>query len=109
VVSAADEELSVVGELDLYHPHREGVVRTIDDIAAAEELLVPAYHQGTRLDGSPSLEAMRAWRTADLARLDPGVRRLVNPHVYHVSLTSRVKELQRRLVAEARAGGPSAE
>jgi nicotinate phosphoribosyltransferase len=52
---------------------------------------------------------MRAWRTADLARLDPGVRRLVNPHVYHVSLTARVKELQRRLVAEARAGGPSAE
>jgi nicotinate phosphoribosyltransferase len=109
VVSAADEELSAVGELDLYHPHREGVVRTIGDLAAAEELLVPAYHGGTRLDGSPSLEAMRAWRTADLARLDPGVRRLVNPHVYHVSLTARVKELQRRLVAEARAGGPSAE
>jgi nicotinate phosphoribosyltransferase len=109
VVSAADEELSTVGELDLYHPHREGVVRAIGDIAAVEELLVPAYHEGTRLDGSPSLEAMRAWRTADLARLDPGVRRLVNPHVYHVSLTGRVKELQRRLVAEARADGSSAE
>jgi nicotinate phosphoribosyltransferase len=61
------------------------------------------YDRGIRLDGSPSLDALRAWRKADLARLDPGVRRLVNPHVYHVSLTTAVKDLQRTLVAEARA------
>jgi hypothetical protein len=30
------------------------------------------------------------------------VRRLVNPHIYHVSLTQKVKDLQRRLAAEAR-------
>lgn len=109
VVSAEDEDLSKIGEIDLHHPHREGIVRRLEDVASVEELLVPVYDQGTRLDGSPSLEAMRAWRAADLARLDPGVKRLVNPHVYHVSLTSRVKDLQRELVARARAGGLSAE
>ncbi len=103
VVSASGEDLSTVDKLELYHPHREGVMRRLDDPISAEELLVPVYVEGKRLDGSPSLEAMQAWRTADLARLDPGVRRLVNPHVYHVSLTAGVKDLQRELVARARA------
>jgi nicotinate phosphoribosyltransferase len=44
---------------------------------------------------------MRKRRSTDLQSLDPGVRRLVNPHRYHVSLTTRMKDLQRRLVAEA--------
>lgn len=109
VVSAADEDLLGITSIDLYHPHREGIVRRLDDVASVEELLVPVYHRGTRLDGSPSLDALRAWRTADLARLDPGVKRLVNPHVYHVSLTTAVKDLQRTLVAEARAGRRSVE
>jgi nicotinate phosphoribosyltransferase len=39
---------------------------------------------------------------ADLERLDPGVKRLVNPHVYHVSVTRRLAELKSRLAAEAR-------
>ncbi len=102
VVSAADEDLSRVVDLDLFHPHREGVMRRLEDCASVEELLVPTYNRGMRLDGSPGLDAMRAWREADLSRLDPGVRRLVNPHIYHVSLTQKVKELQRRLAAEAR-------
>jgi len=109
VVSGGDEDLTMRGAIDLYHPHREGIVRSLTDVASVEELLVPVYHEGMRLDGSPSLDEMRAWRVADLARLDPGVRRLVNPHVYHVSLTRQVRDLQRRLVAEARAGKTSIE
>ena len=43
---------------------------------------------------------MRQRREADLARLDPGVRRLVNPHIYHVSLTDAVADLRTRLIEE---------
>lgn len=107
VVSGADEDLMMAGAIDLHHPHREGIVRGLADVASVEELLVPVYHDGMRLDGSPSLDEMRAWRVADLARLDSGVRRLVNPHVYHVSLTKQVKDLQRQLVTDARAGNMS--
>jgi nicotinate phosphoribosyltransferase len=35
-----------------------------------------------------------------VARLDPGVRRLVNPHIYHVSLTERLFALKEALVAQ---------
>jgi nicotinate phosphoribosyltransferase len=34
-------------------------------------------------------------------RLDAGVRRLVNPHIYHVSLTERLWQLKQELIASA--------
>ncbi|MEZ4611814.1 MAG: hypothetical protein R2851_15415 [Caldilineaceae bacterium] len=38
----------------------------------------------------PPLDELRSGAAADLARLDPGVRRLVNPHIYHVSLSQKL-------------------
>ena len=49
----------------------------------------------------PTIEAMRAQRRADLARLDPGVTRLLNPHIYHVSLTPQLWDLKQALIASA--------
>ena len=98
VVSAGDEALSLGGGLDLYHPHREGIIRHLDNIRDVEELVVPVYSEGERIGSVPSLDEMRQRRIADLDRLDVGVRRLVNPHVYHVSLTQKVKQLQGELI-----------
>jgi nicotinate phosphoribosyltransferase len=30
--------------------------------------------------------------------LDPGVKRLINPHIYHVSLTRRLWDLKQELI-----------
>ena len=49
----------------------------------------------------PPLEELQTRRQVDLDRLDEGVRRLVNPHIYHVSLTQQLWDLKQRLVAEA--------
>jgi nicotinate phosphoribosyltransferase len=46
----------------------------------------------------PSLEMMRDRREADFDRLDPGVRRIMNPHIYHVSLTERLWQLKQDLI-----------
>ncbi len=105
VVSGGDEDLSSGDDLDLYHPHREGIMRSVDNIENIEELVVPVYRRGQRLLPDASLDEMRERRLADLDRLDPGVRRLVNPHVYHVSLTGSVKRLQRDLIEQERSGG----
>ncbi len=103
VVGMADEDLSE-GEIKLYHPHREGMNRVIQraDIVEVEDLLVEVYRDGARVAPPPDLEEMRSRRIADLDRLDVGVRRLVNPHIYHVSLTERMKQLQLRLIDEAK-------
>lgn len=102
VVSSGDEDLSNTGSLDIYHPHREGIARHLDSIRDVEELVVPAYRNGDRVDPTPSLDELKARRALDLDRLDPGVRRLVNPHVYHVSLTQKVKKLQGEMIARER-------
>ncbi|MEA2003111.1 MAG: nicotinate phosphoribosyltransferase, partial [Actinomycetota bacterium] len=103
VVGMAQEDLSS-DQIVLHHPHREGVYRVIDGagVTEIEELLVEVFRDGRRTAPAPSLEEMRALRVADLERLDAGVRRLVNPHIYHVSLTDEMKQLQLRLVREAR-------
>ncbi|MDJ0954286.1 MAG: nicotinate phosphoribosyltransferase [Acidimicrobiia bacterium] len=103
VIGMADEALPA-GDILLHHPHRVGVSRVIrrDEITQVEDLLVEVYRDGKRVTPSPDLEEMRQRRLADLDRLDVGVRRLVNPHIYHVSLTEQMKALQLQLIAEAK-------
>jgi len=49
----------------------------------------------------PDIEGMRAARRADVERLDPGVRRIMYPHIYHVSLTQSLWDMKQRLITEA--------
>lgn len=107
VVALVDEDPFEGEVLQLYHPHRD-VHRRMrrSEISQAESLLEKVFEEGKRTDGSPDLETIRERRVHDLERLDSGVRRLVNPHIYHVSLTSKMKQLQLDLVAEATGAGP---
>lgn len=100
VLALAREDIESADRLELHHPIREDLTRTLrrDEISAVEPLLAEVFRDGTRLQRNDSIEEMRARRQADLARLDPGVRRLVNPHVYHVSLTRQLWNLKQSLV-----------
>jgi nicotinate phosphoribosyltransferase len=94
----------------LRHPMDHAKLRTIErsEISTMEQLLVDVLEQGRQVYDFPDLEAMRQRRHADVERLDPGIRRLVNPHIYHVSLSQELWELKQNLIAEARAhDGPS--
>jgi len=99
LMSMEDEELEY--PLDLHHHRDSGVHRSLAEerVSFTEEILEPS--RLVRPDDDPALiEEARGRRTADLDRLDPGVKRLVNPHVYHVSVTRRLAELKARLIAD---------
>ncbi|MEL6891255.1 MAG: nicotinate phosphoribosyltransferase [Actinomycetota bacterium] len=94
----------------VHHPIRSGVSKTIrrDDIARIEALhdavVVTGSSESASSRADPSVEVDEidalAQRCADdLDHLDPGVRRLVNPHRYHVSVTDRLHRLRIDLVA----------
>jgi nicotinate phosphoribosyltransferase len=102
VIAVEGEDVMGTPRLELFHPHLEKH-RTIEgsQISQIEELLVTVFSEGQRRDGGPTIDEMRQRRRDDLELLDRGVRRLVNPHIYHVSLTKQLKELQRKLVSEA--------
>ncbi|HSJ58134.1 MAG TPA: nicotinate phosphoribosyltransferase [Anaerolineae bacterium] len=103
LLSLDDEDPRQAEQLTLHHPADPMRYRTISrgDVSEFESLLVDVLVEGKVMREPPSLAEMRAWRQADVAFLDPGVRRLLNPHVYHVSLTQRLWDLKQELIRSA--------
>lgn len=88
--------------IHLVHPNHPEVGRTLTarQVSEVEPLRVKVLEEGRRVaDDFGDLEPARARRAADLSRLDPGVRRLVNPHTYHVSLSPELSNLKQELIA----------
>lgn len=70
--------------------------------AAYEDLLVPIFRGGRCVYDAPALAQVRQ-RTADqLARLHPGIKRFVNPHLYPAGLERSLYDRKMRLVLQAR-------
>ncbi|MBA3533550.1 MAG: nicotinate phosphoribosyltransferase [Ardenticatenales bacterium] len=104
LLALADEKLQEQEMLELRHPfgQRRRVVRR--EGITLEPLHQTILERGVLREEFPSLGALRARRRADIARLDPGVRRLINPHIYHISLTPSLWTLKQQLIEQARAG-----
>jgi nicotinate phosphoribosyltransferase len=68
------------------------------DISGIEPLLVPVLEEGRLVYETPTIEEMRRQRIEDMERLDLGVKRLVNPHTYHVSLSRKLWDLKQELI-----------
>ncbi|MCX7938315.1 MAG: hypothetical protein N2545_02605 [Thermoflexales bacterium] len=88
--------------LVLRHPSDHTKSRTLraEDLSAIEPLMVEVMREGKLVYELPTIEAMRAARQRDIEHLDPGVRRLIRPHTYHVSLSEALWTLKQRLVAD---------
>jgi len=104
LLSLDHEDLHAMQQITLHHPTKHTVYRTLnrDQVSEIEPLLVAVLNEGKPVYDSPSIEEMRHLRQADVKRLDPGVKRLVNPHTYHVSLTKSLWDLKQELIQSAR-------
>jgi nicotinate phosphoribosyltransferase len=88
--------------ITLRHPgdHSRHRVLRRDEISAIEPLLVEVLRAGSPTLAPPTIEAMRELRRADVEHLDTGVRRIMNPHIYHVSLSQQLWDLKQQLLSE---------
>jgi nicotinate phosphoribosyltransferase len=64
---------------------------------SAERLLKPRM-EGGRILARTGLEEIREHVNRDLDSLDPSYKRLLNPHIYKVSITQRLRELKLALI-----------
>ncbi|MFC2030869.1 nicotinate phosphoribosyltransferase [Chloroflexota bacterium] len=89
--------------LILRHPSNYAKRRALgqEEIAEIEPLLVDVLRDGELVYELPTINQIRKRRKADISGLDPGVRRLMNPHVYHVSVTQRLWDLKQELIRTA--------
>lgn len=101
LISLQDEQVNDIDPLTLHHPTLPMTSRSLSQssIHEIEPLLQEVLVDGNPVMEMPPLETMRKTRQADFERLDPGVRRIMNPHIYHVSITERLWQLKRELMA----------
>ena len=78
--------------------------KRLPDDAQEEELLVPIFRGGRPVYPVPPLAESRERTKAQLAALHPGIKRLLNPHVYPVGLEPGLYANRQRLIAQARGG-----
>lgn len=102
LLSLSDEDPRRENELVLHHPSNAQAYRrlTHDLISKIEPLLVDIIVDGNIVYDRPSIEEMRTLRDQDLEKLDSGVKRIMYPHIYHVSLTQRLWDLKQKLIRE---------
>jgi nicotinate phosphoribosyltransferase len=100
LLSLETEDPRTMDRITLRHPTDHAKSRTLpkSEISEIEPLLVEIMRDGRVVYEVPTIEEMRARRHADIERLDPGVKRLINPHIYHVSLTENLWKLKQSLI-----------
>jgi nicotinate phosphoribosyltransferase len=103
-----DEDPRASDPLVLRHPSESTMFREVNqsEVSQIEPLLVDVWKDGELVYEFPTIQEIRQVRRIDLGRLDAGVRRLINPHVYHVSLTERLWRLKQDLIRTVTHGLP---
>jgi nicotinate phosphoribosyltransferase len=103
-----EENPADMPKIVLRHMHEASLRRTLDrqNVLEIEPLLQEVLQEGRLACDLPTIETIRGVRQADMERLDPGVKRLMNPHIYHVSLTEKMWQLKQELIAAMLSGLP---
>ena len=103
LLSLKDEDPRQMETVTLRHTSDHSKQRALGkgEITLVEPLLVDVLQDGKPVYDLPSIEQMREQRMSDVDRLDTGVRRLINPHIYHVSLSQKLWDLKQSLIESA--------
>ncbi len=99
VLTLGDENPNKMRNIVLHHPVIAGQERNLlaKDCFLIECLPASVLVDGKRKIKEPTIEEIRKVRDNDLKALYPGVKRLINPHVYHVSLSDKLWNLKQKL------------
>jgi nicotinate phosphoribosyltransferase len=100
VLSLESESIENQDMIKLFHPIDPGKQRVLkkNTISRIENLHKTIIQSGKIIYDFPSIEEIRRTRDEDINRLDSGVKRLVNPHLYHVSLSEELWNLKNDLI-----------
>ncbi|MBN1836455.1 MAG: nicotinate phosphoribosyltransferase, partial [Spirochaetales bacterium] len=100
LLTLEDETLATGKAYRFYHPKYPYRYIDVRDYGRIEPLLKPVMRDGRAVAQSPDLRTLQARALSNLKSLDHTYTRLINPHVYKVSLSERLKDLKFGLIAE---------
>jgi len=67
-----------------------------------KELLLPIFEDGKLIYDLPSLEEIKSYAKRELKTISDEMKRLNNPHVYHVDLSQKLWDLKHELIHKER-------
>ncbi len=76
--------------------------RNLSNLWQYEDLLIPILRKGKLVYELPALESIRQRVHEQLPRFHEGIKRFVNPHVYHVGLEKGLYDFKTNLILELR-------
>jgi len=100
LIALADEKIDRRAAITFYHPsmdYRKFEYRGWDSVAP---LLKKYLDNGKLCVTLPSLKETRSFALANLDRFDDTFLRLINPHVYKVSISGALKGVKEKLIAQ---------
>jgi nicotinate phosphoribosyltransferase len=102
LLTLTEEDVWQDNQFMLRHPADSTKYRLLrrSDVGSYEPLLTDILKEGKLVYTRTGIEEARARRDLDLARLDEGVKRLIYPHIYHVSLSDKLWNLKQQLIRE---------
>jgi nicotinate phosphoribosyltransferase len=97
-----DEETGLAGGCTMVDPVAPTGRMTIPDGTSFTDLLVPVFRAGEAVYETPPLPQLRQHAQDQLACLQAGVKRFVDPQPYPVGLEQRLYEMKTQLISQAR-------
>jgi nicotinate phosphoribosyltransferase len=83
-----------------YHPMYFHDKFTLADYGRVKLMLSLKMKDGKRLNGMPSIKDLQKRVKTNLKDFDTSYKRIINPHIYKVSLSEKLKSLKARLLDE---------
>jgi nicotinate phosphoribosyltransferase len=100
LITLEDEHIEAGRSYTLFHPMIDKDFYSLgpDSFDHLKPLLSCKMHDGLRLGDIPQLSEIRALAISQLSMLHTSYKRLINPHIYKVSLSRRLKDLKQELI-----------
>lgn len=105
LVALDDEHFDVHQDITFHHPLSEAdfFVLKASRGAYCKPLLKPVMQSGKAVVETPTLQQLQGVVKESLGHFHSTYKRLINPHIYKVSLSRRLRDLKIRLTLEGRA------
>ncbi|MFO7850404.1 MAG: nicotinate phosphoribosyltransferase [Spirochaetia bacterium] len=102
LITLSEQNLNLSRPHTFYHPMHPNTYFTLYSYGDAKPLLAPKMTGGRILDSPSSLEAIRTHTLEQLDSFDRTYKRIINPHIYRVSISTALKNLKLRMIDEFR-------
>ncbi|MFA5513777.1 MAG: nicotinate phosphoribosyltransferase [Sphaerochaetaceae bacterium] len=104
LIALEEEQLDFTQDIMFYHPFSEADFfrMKVSRFSEVKALLKIVMKNGKKLDGKVNLREIQKRVTTSLDKLHYSYKRMINPHIYKVSLSKELKKVKTQLIIEGR-------